>query len=398
VRPYRLALRNVLGNLFRSGAIVLCAALVVGLGITATLITRGAEDALRRNLSRMGADLIVIPWGTMSQDFDGAHLVGMMTRRWMPRAYMDRVSAVQGVESVSPQLYLTSVVDSPFCAHPEMHVVAYDPATDFVLAPWLERDPIGALRLGEAVAGAAISAPDGARGIHLYGYPLRLVRTLPEMGSDVDQTLFVSFETALALHEHVQAQPRPAFEIMPESISTAMVKVRLGSDPHQVAVAILEQAPGVVPIESAGFFQTQRTQVVGLLRTVLILAALIWALAILFMGMVFSLAANERRREIAILRALGANVPTVLRTLLWEGVALALAGGGVGIVVAIGSVTLLGEPLARALGIRIALPAPAPLVGLLAAGLALAVLSVALAAWIPTSRLSRQEPALTMRE
>jgi putative ABC transport system permease protein len=394
----RLVLRNILGSLFRSAAILVCAFLVASLSLLASLVVHGAQTGLRRNLSRMGADIIVIPWGTMSQDFDGAHLAGMMTERWMPHAYLERIMAVEGVETVSPQLYLSTVADSPFSSLSELYLVAYDPVTDFVLEPWLEHEPIGNLRFGEAVGGAAISDPDGDQSIHVYGHPLRLIRTLEESGGDVDQTLFVSFETAQAIVEQVQGHPKPAFEIAPESISTAMVKVRLGSDPHQVAVRMLEQVPGVVPIESTGFFQTQRGQIVGLLRTLLALAGLTWCLAALFIGMVFSLAANERRREIATLRALGATSALVLRTLLLEGVTLAIAGGLVGIGLTILAADLFREQIARVTGVQLLLPDPLALAGLAAAGLALTMLNVTVAAWLPASRLSQQEPALAMRE
>jgi putative ABC transport system permease protein len=394
----RLVLRNILGSLYRSGAILVCAILVAGLSLSATLVVQGAQAGLKRNLGRMGADIIVIPWGTMSEDFDGAHLAGMMTERWMPRTYVDRILTVQGVEVVSPQLYLSTISDSPFSSMPEMYLIAFDPVTDFVLEPWLEHDPIGALRLGEAVGGVAVSDPDGDQKIQIYGYPLLLIRTLEETGGDADQSLFVSFDTALAIMEEVQRQPKPAFEIAPESISTAMVKVRMGDTPHEVAVRMLEQVPGVVPIESTGFFQAQRAQVVGLLRTVLALAGLTWFLAILFMGMVFSLAANERRREIGMLRALGATRTMVLRSLLLEGVILAVTGGAAGIGLAILAAGLLGEQIALATSIQIALPAPLALAGWATAGLLLAVISVVLAAWLPAARLSKEEPALAMRE
>ena len=395
---HRLVLRNILGSLYRSIAILVCAILVAGLSLSATLVVQGAQAGLKNNLSRMGADIIVIPWGTMSEDLDGAHLAGMMTERWMPRAYMERMMAVQGVEVVSPQLYLSTIADSPLSSLPELYLIAYDPVTDFVLEPWLEHDPIGALRLGEAVGGAAVSDPDGDQKIQVYGYPLWLIRTLEETGGDADQSLFVSFDTAQDIMEEVQRQPKPAFEIAPESISTAMVKVRMGSNPHDVAVRMLEQVPGVVPIESTGFFQAQRAQVVGLLRTVLALAALTWFLAILFMGMVFSLAANERRREIGMLRALGATRTLVLRSLLLEGVILAVTGGAAGIGLAILAAGIFGEQIALATSIQIALPAPLALAVWATAGLLLAVASVVLAAWLPASKLSKEEPALAMRE
>lgn len=394
----RLVLRNLGGSLFRSGAIFLCAVLVAALGLSATLLVRGADAALRRNLSRLGADIVIIPWGTMSQDFDSAHLVGMMTKRWMPRVYMERIRAVQDVAAVTPQLYLSTIAGSPYCTLPELHLVAYDPETDFVLRPWLEHNPVGRLRLGEAVGGSAVLDPDGDGKIQLFGYPLRLIVNLEETGGDVDQTIFVSFDTAQAILEQVQKEPQPAFEIMPESISTAMVKARLGSNIHDVAVRILEQVTGVVPLESAGLFQTQRTQIVGLLRTILVLLGMTWLLSMLFVGLVFSLAAHERRTQIATLRALGATSDTVLKTLLLEGVALALAGGLAGTGLAVFAVGFFGESIARLTGIQIALPPPLLLLALAVAALALAVVSVVIGAWVPARSISRQEPALAMRE
>jgi putative ABC transport system permease protein len=393
----RLVLRNILGNLFRSGAIWLCAALVVSLGLSAVLVVRGAEQGLRRNLSRMGADLIVLPWGTMSQDHDGAHLIGMMTDRWMPRAYLGRIAAIQGVESVSPQLYLTTLRDSPY-ADGDLHLVAYDPATDFVLQPWLEHDPLVTLALGEAVVGVEVRLPAEAETLDIYGYQLRRVRTLGAMSGDIDQTVFVSFETAMALVDQVAGERHPPFTVAANTISTAMVKVRLNADPHDVAVRLLEQAPGLLPIESTGFFQSQREQMVGLMRSVLGLTLLIWLLAVVFMGLVYSLAANERRREVATLRALGATSQIVRRVLLGEGLTLALAGGVTGLLVILATVATLGPRLSAATGIELALPGAGALVGLSAGGLVLAALSVMLAAWGPTARLAQQEPALAMKE
>ena len=208
----------------------------------------------------------------------------------------------------------------------------------------------------------------------------------------------VEANTAGAILDEVQRQPEPAFELAPESISSAMVKVRLGSDPHDVAVRILEQVPGVVPLESTGFFQTQRSQMVGLLRTVLVLAAVTWLMSMAFVGLVFTLAANERRREMGTLRALGATSGTILRTLLLEGVTLAVTGGLVGLGLAVAVVGLAGPGIARRTGILVALPPPLILAGLAAAGLALAVVSVTVAAWLPARKLSREEPALSMRE
>jgi putative ABC transport system permease protein len=393
----RLVLRNIFGSLFRSAAILLCAALVAGLGLSSTLVVRGAEEGLRNNLSRMGADIVVIPWGTMSQDVSGAHLMGMLTERWIPRAYMDRVALIRGVGAVSPQLYLSTLHDTPYSTMPEVYVVAYDPATDFTLKPWLGPQPPEELALGEAVVGALVT-PLAGNTLDVYGYPLHTVARLEPTEGDIDQTIFVGFDTAQALFVHVQAQPKPAFQIAPESISSVMVNVDMSADPHEVAIRILEQAPGVLPIESTGFFQTQRGQMVGLLRAVFGLLAITWVLSMFFIGLVFSLAANERRRQIGVLRALGATAAFVFRSLLAEGATLAVAGGAVGIGLAVLVVGLFGQQMATLADIHVRLPPTPLLLALSAGGLVLAILTVTPAIWLPARRISAEEPSLAMRE
>lgn len=395
---FRLAVKNIAGSLFRSGAVFLCAALVAGLGLAATLVVLGAENSLRANLNRMGADLLVFPWGIVNQKAENAHLMSTATQLWMPRADLDRIAQVEGVAAVTPQLYLATLRDSPFSAKPELFLMAYDPATDFVVEPWLEQEMNGGLGLGEAVAGAYISAVDGGQTVSVYGYDLKLAGRLQSTGSDLDQSLFMTFDTAQDILRHTQESSPPPFRIAPGSISTALVKVAMGSNTHDVSVQVMEQVPGVVPIESAGLFQTQRTQMIGLLRTVLIMLGVTWILSMLFMGLAFSLAVNERRRQIGVLRALGASQAIVLKSLLAESTLLALVGGLTGNVLAVLLIIPLQGQITRLAGVPLLLPAPLAFLGLILGGLLLAFTSVTLAAGLPAIRISRQEPALVMRE
>ena len=133
MRPLGLAWKNVLGNRFRSLAVCICAALVASLVLAATLIVRGAEESLRANLQRLGADILVLPWGTMTEKIGGVRLMSATIDGWMPRAHVAQIAALDGVSEVSPQLYLGSLKNSAYCTQPEMLVVAYDPATDFTL-------------------------------------------------------------------------------------------------------------------------------------------------------------------------------------------------------------------------------------------------------------------------
>jgi putative ABC transport system permease protein len=392
----KLAWRSLLGNAFRSAAIFICAALIAGLALTATFVVRGAEASLRSNLERMGADLLVLPWGTITEKIEGVRLMSAAIDGWIPAATMDKLMALEEIEAVSPQLYLGTFEDSPYSPYPDMYLVAYDPASDFTLMPWLESRR-AQLSLGEAVAGAQVALPGGGNGITLHGVPLEVVDRLVKTDTTIDRTLFVSFETAEAMELWSVAHENSSLKLVPGAVSAIMVKVRLESDPHQAAIRVLEEVKGVTPLENPRMFQAERRQMAGILRMLLGVLGGIWILALVFMGLMFTIAANERRYEIGVLRALGFPGRIILKTLLIEGAILALSGGFTGIVLALAGVALAGERLTLLTRLPLYVPNISGMLLLFLAAQALTLLSVSAAAFLPAWRISREEVALSMR-
>jgi len=405
VKLSRLIWKNVTGNGFRSLAILLCAALVAGLALAATLVIRGAEASLRLNLQRLGADILVLPWGTMTEKIGGARLVSAAIDGWMPRAYMDRVARLDGVAQVSPQLHLATWQDDPLCPGSEAFLVAYDPATDFVLHPWLEQNANASAAgrpTGTAIVGARIEVPDGNQ-LTLYGQPVQVTHRLASTATSIDQTVFVDMQTAERIIASANAENDQnigdrALKAEPGTFSAVMVKVELGSDPHEVAVRILEQVPGVVPLETPDLFQTERRQMVGILRTMWILLAVIWGLTVTFMALVFTVAVHERRAEIGVLRALGFPQVLVLKALLLEGAVLALLGGLMGVTATGIGFVAFSERVVQVTRLPLQLPSPAGFVSLSLGGQMMALISVVLAAFVPAWKISRQDVALVMRD
>jgi putative ABC transport system permease protein len=391
---FRFVSKNITGNAFRSLAILVVAALVAGLALIATVIVRGAETSLRSNLSRLGADILVVPWGTMTEKIEGIRLMSAPIDGWMPDSSMEKVAAVEGVAKVSPQLYLASLDDSPYNPYPDTHLVAFDPQTDFTLRPWLNEATIVDLADGGAVAGAYISLPNGGEAFDLYGTPIRLVKRLDPTETSIDHTLFISYETA----EQMIAQSQGTLNIIPGTLSAIMVRLTLESDPHEVAGRILDEVPGVTPLETPNMFQTERRQMIGILRVLLGSLSAIWVLAVVFMGLVFSIAVNERRYEIGALRAMGFPSRLIFKTLLMEGALLAVLGGASGLVVTILSFIIFGDHLIRLANLPLSLPSTLGLISFSLGGQTLALVSVTLAAFIPAWRISHEEVALTMRD
>lgn len=393
----RLALRNIRGSGFRSWVVALCALVVASLYLSTALIVRGAEDSLRLALARLGADIVVVPQGAEMR-VESALLMGVPTRVWMPQDTLDQIARIPGVAVASPQLYLSSLYGASCCSASEMFLVAYDAATDFTINPWLQRNLGGGLGLGDAVGGNLVFVPEGEQNIKLYGYFLTLKGNLEPTGTNLDQSMFFTFETAYDIARISRDRAEKPLEIPADSISAVLVKVLPGSDPHAVAVAILQQVADVTPIESPNLFRAFRAQITALLTGMLAVLAVTSVLSLALIALVFSMAANERRREIGVLRALGATRFAVCSSLLTEAVILALGGASVGIALACLSIYLFRGLIASGLAMPFLFPSPLSLVLLVGEGVVLALAGVILAALFPALRISRQEPALAMRE
>jgi putative ABC transport system permease protein len=394
---FRLAWKNLFGNAFRSLAVFSCAALIAGLALTATFIVRGAEASLRSNLDRMGADILVVPWGTITEKIEGIRLMSAAIEGWIPLTYMDKIAAIDGVAEVSPQLYLGLIDDSPYSPYPDMHLVAYDPETDFTLRPWLVDGRAAVLGDGEAIAGAHVILPDGGSELSLHGVQLQMVDRLVKTDTTIDSTLFVNFDTAKRMEIWSQSYEYKPIKLQPGAASAIMVKLNLDADPHTVALDILDKAKGVTPLENPGMFQAERRQMVGVLNMLLGALTGIWVLVLVFMGLLFSIAVNERRFEIGVLRAIGFPSRSILKTLLFESTTLALAGSFAGVLVTLSSFNVLGAQFTSAISLPLSIPTPAGLIPLIVGGQSLALVSVTIAAFIPAWRISQEEASVSMR-
>jgi putative ABC transport system permease protein len=315
----------------------------------------------------------------------------------MPSYFTSQVADVQGVAATSPQLYVGSVAGSRYTDEGDLLVVAYDPHTDFTLGPWVKAGAAGDLAAGQAVAGSSVSVPPNGT-LDLYGVPLTVHATLEPTGTDLDRSLFVDFETAYELARASHAAADGTLAAPRDEISAVMVKVAPGARPGRVAAAIRGDVEGAAPVASPEMFKTHRVQIAGLRRGLVAITTMTVVLSAALLALVFSLAAHQRRRQIGMLRALGATRGAVVRAFLTEAELLALGGGVLGVLVAAAGIGLFRAPLGDELGFPFSFPSAGKLALLIFAGLAVALAVVAVSALVPALRVARQEPATSMRE
>jgi putative ABC transport system permease protein len=394
---YQLALKNISGSAFRSWVVMLCALLVASLALGTTLVMRGAQKSLRLAIDRLGADIVVVPEGTETK-VESALLMGHPTEVWMPQERLAQIAAVPGVQAVSPQVFLSTLTNASCCSVEDMFLIAYEPETDFTLTPWLEEEIGDSLHLGEVVGGRYVFVPEGEQNIQIYGYHVTLKANMEPTGTGLDQSMFLTMETATDIARISRTMAEQPLEIPADEISAVMVRLEPGQDPYVVALEMMHDVPGITPIESPNLFQAYRKQMSGLQTGIFLAMGVTLTLSITLIGLIFSMAANERRRELGVLRAMGATRRFVFQSLLTEAGMLALAGGVAGIFLTVLIVYLFRKLITVSLGIPFLLPSPATLLPQIAGGLLLALVAATLAAMLPAYRISHLDPSVAMRE
>jgi putative ABC transport system permease protein len=393
----QFAWKNISGNSLRSWVVAICALVVAAFALFATLLLRGAAASLELAVQRLGADIVVVPAGAETK-MEGALLMGVPAQFWMPGENVEKLASIPGVETVSPQVYLATLVGASCCSVSEMFMIAYDPETDFTVRPWLEKQLPGGLGLGEVIGGDYISATEGDDGILVYGDLVRLKGNLAPTGTGLDQSLFFTMDTAADISRVSLTKAVKPLVIPPDQVSAVMIKTEPGSNNEQIAVEIYRAIPGVFPIESAKLFQSSRTQLTSLLNMIVLIMGLVWPLSIVLIGIVYLMSANERRRELGVLRALGATSRYVFESLLAEASLLAFCGASVGVFLAVLAIYLFRRLIMTSLGVPFLLPSPGSLAIQIGIGLMMAMFSVFLAVLFPALKVSRQDPAIAMRE
>ena len=394
---FRLALKNIEDNAFRSWIVAICAGLVVAFIIGATLVINGSQESMQKVTERLGADITVIPSGNQTI-VEQAFLMGVPVDIWMDRDIVEEIAAMDGVAIVSLQLFLSTMRGASCCSVSDMFMVAYDPATDFTVHPWMEENLGRELTLGEAIGGVYISDSEGRDDILVYGYSIELLGNLEPTGSGLDQSLFFTYETAMDIARHSPMQAERELIINPNAISTALVRLEDTADPFLVAQEIEASIPGINAITSANLFREQRERVDSLVNSVTSLSIIAWVMALVLIGFVTSTAISSRTQEIGVLRVLGATSTEVIKTLLLESSLLTIGGSLVGIIFAIAVITLFRNLIMNILEVPIYIPNIGELLLLMLIVVSLSLASVFLATLIPILRISNQEPSTSIKE
>lgn len=382
-------------------AITLGIAVIVGI----QTVTAASEVAVAVKLDNLGANILVLPQGASVDDYYTADIDAPT----IPEAYVERIvaSALPGVDNLSPKLarrvkvdghdvVLTGILPSSEIASKPAWQIAGLEGEELKLScdpgasanrshgyedERLKRKAVESLAEKDCLVGSEAAkrlALVEGKTATLAGMEFRVANVLPATGTVDDDRVFLHLH---ALQGLVNAKGQvSAIEIM--------------GCCNAISDGLLAKLRNILP-------DTRITTITQIVSTQLETNRLMRRVSLAFLVIVSLVGAvsianflwanvNERRRELGILRMIGAKRSSLYGMLLSKGAFLGLVGGVLGFALGTVAALVLGPYLAN-LAVR-------PALALLPQTVLLSLAVALLGSWLPARSASRVEPFASMQE
>ena len=394
MRLFDVVVRDTLSRRRR----VLYTAFGVAIGVAAVVavltIARSSEQRIYSEIDKYGPNMMVMP---AINDMDlrlGDLRLGTLAvgETYIPEDKLPEIRLIADgairealgiqdeadIATIAPKLYIDTTVNGT-----SIMVVGFDPEQERAIKSWWNlssgRYPE---QPDEAILGAkaksALGVDPGGR-IALGGREVTVVGVLGETGSQDDYQMFAPLEMVQ------QAFGKEGL------ISSMDIRALCSACPVEtIADAINSAIPGVRAVAVRQIADTEMNLVKKVNRSMLALAGI--TLVVGAFGVVNAMmsSVHERTRDIGIMKAVGASRSQILRTFIYEAIAVGLAGGITGYVAGVLLAYVLGPLIFDGLTIKYAPQYLLPALGL-------AVLMAVVASVYPAFRAQQIRVADSLR-
>lgn len=377
----RLAAQNLGRRRLRALFLGLAVALSVGVGVASFITGWALSDGIAASFSRMGADLVVVPRGTLV-NITASLLTVQPTDETIDGGALAKIAAIEGVARAAPQRQVRTAVEG----HP-VTLIAIDPATDFTIRTWLREQKQGPIGPGHLLAGGRVPGAVG-ESMSACGQPMEIYGRLAKTGvGPVDESYFTSFAG-------LDAMAGCLSDYAPGRFTAILLQLGPAARPEQVKFAI-SQIPDVKVVEGNGVLTSSRQALRSLFVGIAVFSVLVAIALLILVSLLFSAIVQERTREIGLLRAMGARSGQVVTMVLAEAAMVTGLGGLAGLVLGLAMLLAFARSVGfyfESLGVPFGWP-PVPV--LAATSLAVVVASAALGvagALFPAWRVRQRDP------
>lgn len=328
----KLAYQNLQVKKLRFYIILIGVSIVIGALFASSILLTGIYHSLDKGLSRLGADILVIPKESLV-NLKSALLTGEPSAFYMDDQVLDEIRTMKGVKRASGQVFLTSAAGE-CCIVGNSFLIGFDPEDDFTVMPWVEQNLQEPLPTDGAIVGAMAPWPLGEI-IRFYGVRLRVWGKLERTGIGLyDNAIFINKEKAYEMSDTSQDDPS-VVELKPirGRLSGVLVQLAVGSKIPFITFSIFKKHPDLKVVTTGNIQTSARQSTVAVFGGMIALILVLVFSNVLMINAIFSAVINERRRELGIIRAIGATRTKLFKLIIYESTMISLFSGLVGMLV-----------------------------------------------------------------
>lgn len=392
----KLPLKNLLKKPSRTAALLLLSVFLAFSVFSGSVIVSSLRRGLNSLQARLGADVIAVPAKAKS-DLEAILIQGVPGYFYMDKENVDKIAAIEGVEAVSAQYFLATLTAG--CCSMPVQLIGFDPETDFSIQPWVSQSYKDTLGDFDLLAGADINAEVGDK-LRFYGNDCKVVGKLDKTGTELDNAIYTNPHTIrLLLTSAAETGLTALAKNDPDDlVSSVLIKAKDGYDTQKITDDINVHLRKVRAVKTQNMISGISQSLEGVSEMISILIAAVWVLSLVIMMTAFSMIINERKKEFAVLRVIGASRGRLAGIVLCESLMIGLAGGIIGVAAGCAAVF----PFSGLIETKLGLPFLIPDLGQTAVLAALAVLASVAAGPVTSAfaaiKASKVDTGLILRE
>jgi len=392
-----LPILNILGKKGRSSALFVFALILSFSIFGGALILLSLRNGLKSLESRLGADIIVVPYEARTKvSADTILNQGNRTYFYMSRANLEKVASIEGVEKVSPQVYMCSM--NAGCCSVSLQLIGFDPETDFTIQPWVRESFSGKLGDEDILIGSKVTLTS-SRKLKFFNHDWNVAACLDETGTGLDNAVFATTKTINRMMEEADkiGWNFTDQKYSDKMISTIMVKVADGYDIDNIAGQIQRKVRKTQAVKTKSMTSGIASSLSGVSKIIAALTAVVWLLCLVILIVVSTLIIGERKKEFAVLRVMGASQKKLSFLVMAESVLVNASGGLSGIALALLCVLPFHTLIKMVLGLPFLLPSPAMGAALVLLSLMISVLCGCFASSFVAGKIAKVDAGTMLR-
>lgn len=392
-----IAIKNFLKRPARSMTLVLLAA-VLGLSVfSGTVIVKSLRNGFGSLEKRLGADIMVVPYeATTKADLENIILQGNTGYFYMNSEYLDEISQIEGIGQITAQYYLASVKAG--CCSIPVQIIGYDPDTDFAITPWIKKSSGADVGYLDVVVGNDLNAFVGDT-MSFFGVKVNVVAKLDKTGTSYDTQVFTTKETIQTLIEASLNKQLNQYASINSGnvISCILIDVADGYDVDDVLNNINIHYKKLRAVRTTNMISGISDSLSAISDVAQILTIVIWIFALGIMVVAFVMMTSERKKEFAVIRAMGASRKKLSSIVLMEGVGVSFLGSIIGVILGMLIILPFSDYIESRLSLPFLLPGVLFIIIVAFLSLFLSTFAGALSSSLAAGRISRIDTGTILR-